>query len=176
MAVSDTGGQVAPVGRVARCREFPGAALADLLGRFGMVLRWIDTDRPIPGSYWGDCEAGLMANRLYCRADTPIHSFLHEACHFICMDDVRRASLDTDAGGSDAEENGVCYLQILLADFIPDFNRQRMLADMDRWGYSFRLGTAEQWFTADADDARIWLLRFGLIDTLAQPTFRLRRE
>ena len=54
------------------------------------------------------------------RDDTPVHSALHEACHYICMDKQRRNDLDTDAGGGYEEENGVCYLQILLADHLPD--------------------------------------------------------
>ena len=32
--------------------------------------------------------------------------------------------------------------------------RARMWRDMDDWGYSFRLGSAQQWFEQDADDAR----------------------
>ena len=47
-----------------------------------------------------------------------------------------------DAGGDDAEENAVCYLQILWADALPGFGRERMFLDMDAWGYTFRLGSA----------------------------------
>ena len=39
----------------------------------------------LPGSYWGDSEAGLRANVLYVRADTPLHSLLHELSHYVCM-------------------------------------------------------------------------------------------
>ena len=49
-----------------------------------------------------------------------------------------------------------------------------MLADMDRWGYSFRLGSSAAWFETDAEDARAWLEQHGLIDTAGIPTFRLR--
>ena len=58
------------------------------------------------------------------------------------MTGERRAGLDTDAGGDDAEENAVCYLQILMADALPNVGRERMWRDMDEWGYSFRLGGA----------------------------------
>ena len=34
--------------------------------------------KSFPGSYWGDSEAGLRGNALYVRADTPLHSLLHE--------------------------------------------------------------------------------------------------
>jgi hypothetical protein len=139
-------------------------ALEALLCRFGMVLVVVADNTHIPGSYWGESEAGLIANRLYVRDDTPLHSALHEACHFICMDDLRRASLERDAGGDYEEENAVCYLQILLADELPDYSRERMCRDMDTWGYTFRLGSAQAWFDRDADDARVWLQRRELID------------
>ena len=67
------------------------------------------------------------------------------------MDAGRRRGLDTDAGGDYDEENAVCYLQILLADELPGFGRARMMADMDAWGYSFRLGSAQAWFERDAE-------------------------
>ena len=100
---------------------------------------------PIPGSFWGDDEAGLIDNRLYARCDTPLHSILHESCHYICMDDRRRAALHTDAGGDYEEENAVCYLQILLAEKINGYSAEGCMLDMDRWGYSFRLGSARAW-------------------------------
>jgi hypothetical protein len=70
----------------------------------------------------------------------------------------------------------VCYLQILLADRLPGFGRARMLADMDAWGYSFRLGSARRWFEEDAQDARDWLLSHGLITADEQPTWTSRIE
>jgi hypothetical protein len=127
----------------------------------------------LPGSYWGDSEAGLQGNRLYVRPDTPLHSLLHELSHFVCMSPERRAGLDRDAGGDDEEECGVCYLQILLADELP-WGRDRMLDDMDRWGYSFRLGSARAWFEQDAADARRWLRQQGLVGDDGLPVFRLR--
>lgn len=145
-----------------------------LLARFGLQLEICAPRSPIPGSFWGDAEAGLRANRLYARRDTPLHSILHEACHYICADPASRATLDTDAGSDDLEECAVCYLQILLADALAGLGRARMLADMDRWGYSFRLGSASAWFARDAEDARAWLARHGLIDADGKPTFRLR--
>ena len=91
------------------------------------------------------------------------------------MDEERRGRLDTDAGGECDEENGVCYLQILLADqLLPSVGRARLCADMDAWGYTFRLGSAQAWFTRDADDARMWLLQYGLIDREDRPLWRLR--
>ena len=107
-------------------------------------------------------EAGLIGSAVFVRRDTPVHSLLHEACHSICMDDERRRSLHTDAGGDDAEENAVCFLQILLADEIPGVGRARLMEDMDRWGYSFRLGSTRRWFEEDAEDAREWLVKRGL--------------
>ena len=144
-------------------RDCAEAVLRSLLAAHGLnVIRLADA-APIAGSYWGDCEAGLIGNDLYLRADTPIHSVLHEAAHYICMDEMRRRTLHRDAGGDDAEECAVCYLQILLADALPEFGRQRMWQDMDSWGYSFRLGSARAWFEHDAADARQWLEQRGLL-------------
>lgn len=160
---------------VLNCGEISAAALAELLARYGIVLEWVGDGQPIPGSFWGDSEAGLIANRLLVRRDTPLHSALHEACHYICMDQQRRDGLHTDAGGGYDEENGVNYLQILISDFIPECGRARMFADMDEWGYSYRLGSARAWFEQDAEDAQQWLLRHGVIDEDSQPTWQLRQ-
>jgi hypothetical protein len=152
------------------------AALRRLLACYGLRLQTLPEAAAIPGSHWGDAEAGLVGDALYARPDTPLHSVLHEASHYICMTPDRRAGLHTDAGGDDAEENAVCYLQILLADRLPGFGRARMLADMDAWGYSFRLGSARRWFEEDAQDARDWLLSHGLITADEQPTWTSRIE
>ena len=80
------------------------------------------------------------------------------------MTPERRAGLDRDAGGDDPEESAVCYLQILLADALAGVGRERMMQDMDAWGYSFRLGSTRAWFEGDAEDARAWLARHGVID------------
>jgi hypothetical protein len=147
---------------------------ATLLARYGIELALVPAGEPIPGSYWGEEEAGLRGDRLYARLDTPLHSVLHEVAHYVCMTPERRSGLDTDAGGEHAEENAVCYLQILLADGVRRFGRARMMADMDRWGYTFRLGSAQAWFERDAADARDWLQQHGLIDEQLQPTGHLR--
>jgi hypothetical protein len=145
-----------------------------LLDRYGLVLTLVAPGEVIPGSFWGEREAGLIGAKLYARLDTPVHSVLHEGAHFICMTPERRAGLDTDAGGDDAEENAVCYLQILLAGSLPQIGRERMCRDMDEWGYSFRLGSAAAWFTQDAADARAWLIRQQLIDTDERLTYAVR--
>jgi hypothetical protein len=145
-------------------------AVAMLLDRYGLELRMVPAREPIPGSYWGEREAGLVRNVLYGRSDTPLHSVLHEAAHFICMTPERRAGLDTDAGGDEAEECAVCYLQLLLAGELPQFGFERACDDMDEWGYSFRLGSTRNWFEQDAEDARLWLLDAGIIDARGKPT------
>ncbi len=157
------------------CSHAPAQGLPGLLARYGLVVERVPDGQPIPGSWFGDPEAGLIGNRLLVRADTPLHSALHESCHYVCMDQARRARLHTDAGGGYDEENGVCYLQILLADHLPGYGRARIMAEMDAWGYSFRLGSARAWFEDDADDARAWLLAHGLIDEQGNPTFDLRK-
>lgn len=155
-------------------RDRRSADIARVLERYRLELVQLAPATQIPGSYWGDSEAGLIGNRLYVRPDTPLHSLLHEACHFICMDDARRTGLNKDAGGDYDEENAVCYLQIVLADHLPQFDRKQMCADMDAWGYTFRLGSARAWFEGDAQDTREWLLARGVIDREGQPTWECR--
>lgn len=134
-----------------------------MLRRYGLEPCRVEPGAPIPGSYWGGNEAGLIGHELYYRDDTPLHSVLHEACHYICMDEERRARLHTDAGGDHAEENAVCYLQIVLANELPGVGAAKMCSDMDEWGYTFRLGSAAAWFEHDAADAREWLIARGLL-------------
>jgi hypothetical protein len=164
-----------PPDSVVRLAEFGIDKLRALLAPYALSIQQLPSNAAIPGSYWGESEAGLLGDTLYARADTPVHSVLHEAAHFVCMDTTRRESLHRDAGGDDPEENAVCYLQITWADALVGFGRERMYADMDAWGYSFRLGSAQRWFEQDADDAKAWLLRFGIIDEHGKITGR-RRE
>jgi hypothetical protein len=145
-----------------------------LLDRYGLALQLVAPGEVIPGSYWGEREAGLMGTRIFARLDTPLHSVLHEGAHFVCMTPERRAGLDTDAGGDHAEENAVCYLQIILAQLLPKVGHERMCRDMDEWGYTFRLGSAALWFDQDADDARDWLMRHGVLDADSRPTYACR--
>lgn len=149
--------------------------LTQLLGRFGLSLCLLEDDAPITGSFWGEPEAGIVKRCVYVRLDTPVHSLLHEACHVICMDEVRRAGFECNAGGDDIEEAAVCYLQIVLADYLPGVGRDRLMQDMDTWGYSFRLGSSRAWFESDAADAHAWLLDCKLLNASGTPTFELRK-
>jgi len=161
-----------PVLRVADVRF---SKLSELLSRFGLSLQLLDDNAPICGSFWGEPEAGIVGRSVYVRLDTPIHSLLHETCHVVCMDEQRRAGLDRDAGGDDIEEAAVCYLQVVLADYLPGVGRDRLLRDMDAWGYSFRLGSSRAWFESDAGDAHAWLLDRGLLSAAGRPAFVLHK-
>ncbi|WP_091711581.1 hypothetical protein [Methylophaga sulfidovorans] len=161
---------------VINCNDFMLQQLQTLLSKYGLEIERISSDETIPGSFFGEREAGLIGNKLIVRSDTPVHSVLHEAGHYICMDPERRANLHTDAEGDYDEENGVCYLQILLAGHIQQMGRARMLRDMDRWGYTFRLGSAKAWFEQDADDARQWLQHFNIIDSEQLITWKFRNQ
>lgn len=140
----------------------PGAAAA-LLARYGLELVAVPAGAAIPGSYWGEPEAGVIAHQVFARADTPVHSLLHEACHLIVAGPERRAHIHTDASDCQLEEDATCYLQVLLADALEGVGRERLMADMDAWGYSFRLGSTRAWFEHDAGDARGWLATRGLL-------------
>ena len=135
-----------------------------LLAQHDLELVEVDDGAPIPGSYWGDSEAGVIGPRVYARRDTPVHSLLHEACHLIVIPPERRVRVHTDASDSQIEEDATCYLQIVLADALPGVGRERLMADMDAWGYSFRLGSTRAWFERDAEDARRFLAERDLVD------------
>ncbi|KRG74437.1 hypothetical protein ABB30_13680 [Stenotrophomonas ginsengisoli] len=130
---------------------------AGLLAGFGLTLHHIADGAEIPGSYWGAPEAGIIASNVYVRNDTPVHSMLHESCHLIVLPEDRRALVHTDATDSVAEEDATCYLQIVLAGRLPGVGSARLMADMDAWGYTYRLGSTRAWFEGDAEDARAWL-------------------
>ena len=144
-------------------RDIDPADAAALLARHGLALALVAEGAPIPGSYWGEPEAGIIGSTVYVRPDTPVHSMLHEACHLAVLPPERRAAVHTDATDSVAEEDATCYLQILLAGQLPGVGSDRLMADMDAWGYSFRLGSARAWFDHDAEDARAWLAERRLL-------------
>jgi len=146
-----------PESQVLRINSSGWTCLEELLNPAGLSIERVLDDQEIPGSHWGDEEAGLIKHTLFARLDTPIHSVLHEASHWCLMSPERRANLHTDAKGSAVEEMAVCYLQILLADLLDCMGRNRMFLDMDRWGYSFRVGSSREWFETDAQDALLYL-------------------
>ena len=161
-APAPAGAVAASGAEVLRLADIGLQAPAALLAEFGLALAPVADGEPIPGSYWGECEAGLIGTTVFARADTPVHSLLHEACHLIVMPPERRAAVHTDATDSVPEEDATCCLQILLADRLPGVGRDRLMADMDAWGYTFRLGSARAWFENDAEDARAFLAARGL--------------
>jgi len=158
------------------CSEIKLAELRLLLGRFSIQLHLVEDSEKVPGSWFGDPEAGIINNHLYVRNDTPVHSALHESSHYICMSPDRRKNLHTNAGGDYDEENAVCYLSILLSEFINDFGCERMLKDMDEWGYTFRLGSSKAWFEDDSQDTLDWLLKYNLIDKNNKPNWLVRNK
>jgi hypothetical protein len=156
---------VSPEGDVLRLASIDLDRVRALLARYGLALECVADGAPIPGSYWGDTEAGVIGHRVYVRPDTPVHSLLHEACHLIVAPADRRAAIHTNASASQAEEDATCYLQIVLGDALPGVGSERIATDMDRWGYTFRLGSARTWFEHDAEDARAWLVERNLLPT-----------
>ena len=158
------------------CADIKLAELTALLDKFNINIHLVEDNKTIPGSWFGDPEAGIIENNLYIRNDTPVHSALHESCHYICMPPDRRDNLHTNAGGDYDEENGVCYLSILLSEHIKSFGRERMLKDMDEWGYTFRLGSSKAWFEQDAEDAKQWLVQHQLIKQNSDPLWAIRRN
>jgi hypothetical protein len=145
-------------------RDIAFTEAATLLAHYGLQLARVADGAPIPGSYWGEPEAGIVGSVVHARGDTPVHSLLHEAAHLIVLPPERRAAVHTDATDSVEEEDAVLVLQALLADEIPAVGRIRILDDMDAWGYTFRLGSARAYVEHDADAAWAWLAARGLVD------------
>jgi hypothetical protein len=150
--------------------------VSELLENYGLSIALIADEQAINGSYWGEPEAGIMGDRVFVRGDTPVHSLLHETCHIVCMTPERRRLLDGDAGSDDLEECAVCYLQIVLADELPGAGKERLMQDMNDWGYSFRLGSTRRWFDEDAEHAQAWLRTEGLLQADNRPTLQLRQS
>ena len=157
------GTTAADTASVTRLAQTDVDAIRSLLSRHALALELVPDSAPIPGSYWGEPEAGIIGSTVYARGDTPVHSVLHEACHLIVLPSERRAQVHTDATDSVAEEDATCYLQIVLAGELPDVGSERLMRDMDAWGYTYRLGSTRAWFERDADDARTWLVERGLL-------------
>ncbi len=148
--------------------EIAFADVAALLAQYDLQLQLVEDNAPIPGSYWGEPEAGMIGNVIYARAKTPVHSLLHEAAHLIVLKPARRACVHTDATDSIEEEDAVCVLQSLLGDALDGVGANRILADMDAWGYTFRLGSASAYVQHDAGSAWLWLLERGLVSPVRQ--------
>lgn len=153
-----------PASALPTVNDIGWAACAALLSRYHLELVRVATGEAIPGSFWGETEAGIIGHVVHARDDTPVHSLLHEAGHLIVLPPERRADVHTDATDSIDEENAVCVLQSLLADELRGYGRDRLFADMDAWGYTFRLGSARAYVEQDAGDAWEWLQLKGLID------------
>ena len=148
------------------------ATVAALLASYGIALARVAEGASIPGSYWGEPEAGIIGSTVHARGDTPVHSLLHEAAHLIVLPPERRVAVHTDATDSVEEEDAVLVLQVLLGDRLPGVGAARVLADMDAWGYTFRLGSAAAYVRDDAASAWAWLQARGLVDasrTLVPP-------
>ena len=149
---------------VLRLASIDIAAARELLARHGLALACVEDATPIPGSYWGESEAGVIGNVVHARADTPVHSLLHEACHLIVAPRGKRraASIPTRPIRRPRKTlPAICRSCSPMA--LPGVGRERLCIDMDRWGYTFRLGSARAWFEHDAEDARAWLAERGLL-------------
>ncbi|RUL80038.1 hypothetical protein [Dyella choica] len=154
---------------ILRLIDIDRSTIESLLARHGLSLVLVADGEAIPGSFWGDDEAGIIGQTVYSRGDTPVHSVLHEAGHLIVLPPEHRSEVHTDATDSIEEEDAVCYLQVVLGDLLPGVGRERIMADMDAWGYTFRLGSARAWFEHDAENARIWLIGRGLLTPAGEP-------
>jgi hypothetical protein len=159
-----------------RISDLADDAVIRLVSQYSLAIERVSAGKLINGSFWGEPEAGVVGNRVFVRGDTPVHSMLHEMSHIVCMTSQRRNTLKGNAGGDDLEECAVCYLQILLAGELAGAGRDRLMQDMDDWGYSFRLGSTRRWFDDDAQDALQWLVNHRIVGADGVPAFQLRRS
>ena len=54
--------------------NLPAQALQDLLHTYSILVESVANGEVIPGSFWGDSEAGIIRDTLYVRPETPVHS------------------------------------------------------------------------------------------------------
>ena len=153
-------------GAVAEGHALRGA-LEAWLSRNALTLVRHRSTEDLPGSYWGAPEAGIEADQLHVRDDTPLHSLLHEACHIVCARAAGRPDFARDAGSDESEEDAVCLLQLMVADGLPGVGWRRLAVDMDAWGYRFMAGSTAAWFRCDSAAARRWLDDHGLVQAVA---------
>ncbi len=142
--------------RVTSLGDIEPAAIERLLTAFGLSLAGVAPGASIPGSYWGDSEAGLVGDRLFARADTPVHSLLHELGHYVCMDPTaarcarHRCGRRRRRGSGRVLPAGVARRRACEASAASAASR-----DMDTWGYSFREGSARAWLAGDGVPRRV---------------------
>src|SRR3546814_11455545 len=106
-------------GEVLRLRDIAFADAAALLARYDLHLEHVPDDAPIPGSYWGESEAGLIGTTVHAPSDTPVHSLLHKACHLIVLSPDRRAAVHTDTPASAEEEDAVALRHAMPGEAHP---------------------------------------------------------
>ena len=68
------------------------AEFAALLAPYGLETLTLGPGAPLPGSYWGEPEAGLVGDRLYVRPDTPVPPPTAVTVPGIGSESVRRSS------------------------------------------------------------------------------------
>ena len=149
-----------------------------LLAGFGLRLVLLPAGADIPGTYWGAPEAGLSGDQLFVRPDTPVHSVLHEAAHFLCMPpSAAPACTGTRAATWPRRTpSATCRSCWERSSGAAGWSRERLFADMDAWGYSFRLGSTRRWFEEDADEALAWLRDRGLVHVTGNAIRQLPRK
>jgi hypothetical protein len=154
--------------------DFENKELHNLINKYHLELQILADDEPIPASFWGEPEAGLIGKTIFVKKATPLHSMFHELSHLICMTEGRRLSVNKDAKSDDEEESAVCYLQILLGDLLTGVSSNLLMKDMDDWGYSFRLGSTQAWFQDDSCDSKKWLQKENILNEKGNITWSLR--
>ena len=112
-----------------RYAEIDPRAARTLLAQHGLDLIDIGAGEPIPGSFWGVPEAGVIGARVYVRADTPVHSLLHEACHLVVMPAARRNARWADWVAARMAQPGTVFVAVGAGHLAGKGSVQTLLAE-----------------------------------------------
>ncbi len=142
---------------------------------YGARLERVPAGAAIPGSYWGDTEAGLdrqhrVRARRHARAFVPARALslhLHGRRAPCRARDRRRRHATTRSAAS-----ATC--RCCSPSGSTASAQRAACATWTRGATRFREGSARAWFDGDGAHARAWLLDHGLVDSAGQPTLRLR--
>ena len=101
--------------------------MAALLRPYGLAVRTVPSAGSIPGSYWGESEAGIRGTRLHIRADTPLHFSAFSPRHRMrnlprtpteTLELARRIALDQGARVEDVADPDDGRIRLIDADGI----------------------------------------------------------
>jgi len=140
------------------------------LDRYGLSLHLVAPDEVIPA------RIGASARRadgiqIFARLDTAGAFGAARGRPFYLHDAGTARRLGYRCRRRSCGRECVCYLQIILAQSLPNVGRERMCRDMDEWAIRSGWEAPRSGSIQDAEDARDWLMRHGVLDSQSRPTY-----